>query len=94
MIKEFTQLNNGAVPGKPVVKPMDMSSLTPLEKSKALSVVNLIKEYFGDVLKGRTCAEGSKQQKYLKQDKSVASPTAVLESLIISLLIDTYKGRD
>ena len=32
MIKEFTQLNEGAVPGNPVVRPTDVSSLTPLEK--------------------------------------------------------------
>ena len=32
MITEFTQLNEGAVPGKPVVRPTDVSSLTPLEK--------------------------------------------------------------
>ena len=34
MIKEFTQLNEGAVPGKPVVRPTDVSSLTPLEKKR------------------------------------------------------------
>ena len=69
MIKEFTQLNDGAVPGKPVVKPIDVSSLTHLEKSKALPAVNLIKEKFGGVLKCRTCADGSRQRKYLKQDE-------------------------
>ena len=94
MIKEFTQLSNGAVPGKPVVRPIDVSSLTPLEKSKALPAVNLIKEKYGGVLKGRTCADGSGQRKYLKQDESVASPTAALESLIMSLVIDAYEGRD
>ena len=94
MIKEFTQLNKGAVPGKPVVRPVNVSSLTSLEKSKALPAVNLIKEKFGGILKGRTCANGSKQRKYLKQDESVASPTAALESLIVTSLIDTYEGRD
>ena len=43
MIKEFTQLNEGAVPGKPVVAPVDAFSLTDLEKSRALQAVNLIK---------------------------------------------------
>ena len=32
MIKEFTQLNEGTVPGKPVVIPTKAKSLTPLEK--------------------------------------------------------------
>ena len=35
MIKEFTQLNEGAVPGKPVVIPTDASTLTEVEKQKA-----------------------------------------------------------
>ena len=88
MIKEFTQLNEGAVPGKPVVKPVDV------EKSKALPAVNLIKEKSSGILKGRTCANGSKQRRYLKQDESVESPTAALESLVVTSLIDTYEGRD
>ena len=36
MIKEFTQLNEGAVPGKPVVVPTDSNSLTVTEKRKSL----------------------------------------------------------
>ena len=32
MIKKFTQLNEGAVPGKPVVIPTDASTLTDVEK--------------------------------------------------------------
>ena len=31
IIKEYAQLNEGAVPGKPVVRPIDVSSLTPME---------------------------------------------------------------
>ena len=94
MIKEYTQLNEGAVPGKPVVAPVDASSLTNLEKSQALQAVNLIKEKYNGDLKGKTCADGSKQRKYLKQDESMASPTAGLESLFATLLIDAYEGRD
>ena len=44
MIKEFTQLNEGAVPGKPVVVPTDANTLTDIEKEKALPAVNLIKK--------------------------------------------------
>ena len=46
------------------------------------------------MIKGRTCADGSGQRKYLKQDESVASPTASLESLFVSLMIDDYESRD
>ena len=94
MVKEFTQLSVGAVPGKPVVGPVDASTLTSQEKKKAMAAVNLIKEKWEGVIKGRTCADGSRQRKYLKQDESVASPTAALESLIVSLLIDAYEERD
>ena len=60
IIKEFTQLNEGAVPGKPVVIPTDVRTLTDLEKQKALSAVNLIKEKRNGAMKGRSCVDGSK----------------------------------
>ena len=66
MIKEFTQLNEGAVPGKPVVVPTDASTLTDLEKRKVLPAVNLIKEKYDGVLKGRSYVDGSRQRRYLK----------------------------
>eukprot|EP00555_Chaetoceros_dichaeta_P000372 CAMPEP_0198279726 /NCGR_PEP_ID=MMETSP1447-20131203/67080_1 /TAXON_ID=420782 /ORGANISM="Chaetoceros dichaeta, Strain CCMP1751" /LENGTH=424 /DNA_ID=CAMNT_0043974931 /DNA_START=1086 /DNA_END=2357 /DNA_ORIENTATION=+ len=94
IVKEFTQLNDGAVPGKPVVGAVDASTLTRQEKMKAMPAVNLIKEKWDGVIKGRTCADGSRQQKYLKQDESITSSTAALESLIVSLLIDAYEERD
>ena len=94
MIKEFTQLNEGAVPGKPVVEPTDASTLTDTEKKKALRAVNLIKEKWNGDIKGRSCVDGSTQRRYLKQDESMSSPTASLESLLITLLIDAYEERD
>ena len=63
MIKEFTQLNEGSVPGKPVVWPIDAAILSSLEKKKAMPDVNLIKEKYNGDLKGRTCADGSRQRK-------------------------------
>ena len=94
MIKEFTQLNEGAVPGKPVVVPTDSNSLTALEKSKALRAVNLIKEKWNGDIKGRSCVDGSQHHRYLKQDEYMASPTAALESLLVTLLVDAYEDRD
>ena len=94
MVKEFTQLNEGAVPGKPVVVPTDASTLTDTEKKKALRAVNLIKEKWNGDIKGRSCVDGSTQRRYLKQDESMSSPTASLESLLTTLLIDAYEERD
>ena len=44
MIKELKQLNDGAVPGKPVVIPIDNNVLTAEDKRKALDAVNIIEE--------------------------------------------------
>ena len=74
--------------------PTDATTITSLEKKKVLRAVNLIKEKRSGDLKGCTCVDGSGQRKYLKQDESVASPAASLESLIITLLVDAYEGRD
>ena len=51
MIKEFTQLNERVVTGKPVVVPIDTSTITE-EKRKALYAVNLIKEKRNGDVKG------------------------------------------
>ena len=68
IIKEFTQLNEGAVPSqnKPVVIPIDPETLTVDDKRKALHAVNLIEEKRDGRIKGHTCGDGSKQRRYLK----------------------------
>ena len=43
MLKEFTQLDQGAFPGKPVVTPVHYSSLMEKEKEMAMDAINLIK---------------------------------------------------
>ena len=68
IIKEFTQLDKGAIPGKPVVEPVLATSLTPDMKRRALEAVNLIAEKRCGTIKGRTCADGSKQHRYLRPD--------------------------
>ena len=52
MIKEFTKLNEVAVPGKLVVVPTDSNSLTTTEKSKSLRAINLTKEKWNGHIKG------------------------------------------
>ena len=93
LMKEFSQLDNGAFPGKPVVEPADSSKISKEDKYKALEAVNIIAQKRCGKIKGRTCADGSKQRRYLKHDESVASPTISLESLIASLIIDAHEGR-
>ena len=63
MVKELKQLNNGTMPNKPVIVPINPDSLTEDEKTQALEAVNLIKQKRHGKIKGRTCANGSKQRK-------------------------------
>jgi len=96
MFKEFEQLNKGAVPGKekPVVGPQDASLLTEEEKRRALEAVNLIKEKRTGKIKGRTCANGSKQKRYLKRGETISSPTVSLEAMTGTMAIDIKEDRD
>ena len=84
MIKELKQLNDGAMPGKPAVGPIDPDTLTSDEKMKALEAVNLIKEKRNGNIKGRTCANGKKQRRYVAEGEIISSPTASLQ-LVSSL---------
>ena len=45
-------------------------------------------------IKGRTCADGSKQKCYLKEGESVSYTIVSLEALFCTLIIDTNEGRD
>jgi hypothetical protein len=94
MFKEFRQMNEGPMPGKPVFGPQDASKLTPLQKKMTLEAVNLIKEKRCGKIKGRTCANGSKQKRYLKTDESVYSPTVSTEALLGTLIVDAKEKRD
>eukprot|EP00957_Ditylum_brightwellii_P210959 15365606-Ditylum_brightwellii.AAC.1 len=94
MIKEFKHLVNGTFPGKSVVESIKTSDLTYKEKTKVLNAINLIKIKQNRIVKGRSCADESKDQFYCKEEESITSPTVALESLISTLIIDIYEGRD
>ena len=93
LVKEFTQLDKGAVPGKPVVEGVDPGSIKSEERKKILEAVNLIAEKRSGLIKGRTCADGSRQRRYLNPNESVASPTVSLEALLSTLVVDAYERR-
>ena len=79
MIKELIQLEEGPMPIKKVVTTINPDTLSAEDKAKSLNAVNLIKQKRDGTIKGRTCADGSKQKVYLGKDESVASPTISLE---------------
>ena len=57
------------------------------------NAINLIKEEENGDIEGRTCANGKMQERYLNKDKT-SSPTVAVESLFISLCIDSHKRID
>ena len=92
--KSLSRSISGPMSGKKVVTAVDPDKLFVDEKNKALNAVNLIKEKRDGKIKGKTCANGSTQRKYLKDDDSVTFPTVSLEALFVTLVIDAYEGRD
>ena len=68
-------MDEGVMPGKPVVQPIKYASLSEKAKKEALNAINLIQHKRDDSLKGRTCADGSKQKAHMKEGDSIYSPT-------------------
>ena len=93
MMKELVQLDQGAVPGKPVVVEIDPDQLSPEEKRRALDAMNIIELKRDGRVKGQSCANGSKQKLYLKEYQLVASPTISLKGLFAVLLVRSFEGR-
>ena len=93
MIKEYRQIDNGPMPGKPVVEAVDVRTLSMEQRRSALEAVNLIQEKRSGLIKGRTCANGSKQKLYIKDGEFYSSPTVSLEALFLSLVMAVKEGR-
>eukprot|EP00957_Ditylum_brightwellii_P184533 14054952-Ditylum_brightwellii.AAC.1 len=94
LFKGYKQLNGEAVPGKPVISPIDPKTLTKKDRRQALETVNLIKEKWCRKIKGRACANDSRQQEFLKEDELVTPPTCALEYLLSMLIIDADERQD
>ena len=62
-------------------------------EEEGLRAINLIKEKRCGKIKGRTCADGSSQHKYVPREEA-SSPAIALESLMALLMINAHKGRD
>ena len=67
--------------------------MTLNERRKAMESLIFLTEKRDRRIKARTCANGSIQRKGMEKEES-ASPMAALESVIITLLIDTKENRD
>jgi hypothetical protein len=87
MFKEYNQLNDMMVFGR-----IDPDELTAQHKRDALRAVNLINEKGCGRVKGRTCADGSKQRACIRQEEAT-SPTVSMEALTASLVVDAHEKR-
>ena len=94
MFKEYKQLDKGPMAGKSVFGSISYDSLSKQESNGALEAVNLIKEKRDGKIKGRTCADGSKQRQYIKEGENMYSPTCSTESLMATLVVDAMEKRD
>jgi len=85
--KEFKQLVD-----KPTFTPIDPNTLSKEERKEALECINIIAQKRCGLVKGRTCADGRKQQG--KYDKSeTASPTVSSDALMLTVVVDAKEGR-
>ena len=73
--------------------PIDVSTLTPTEREKALeSLIFLVEKKSGEI-KARHCANGSKQRQWMSQE-DVTSPTVMTDSVLLTATIEAEEGRD
>ena len=79
------------MPGKPVIEPIELQDLTPHMKGTAMNALHFIEENSCVKITGRSSADGSKQKRFLKDGESITSPTASLEAINATWIIDAYE---
>jgi hypothetical protein len=89
VLKELKQLHD-----RKVVEPKHASTLSGEEKRDALQYLSdvLKRKRNGDI-KGRGCAYGRKQRKYIRKEDA-SSPTVAIESVMITSTIDAKEQQD
>ena len=76
-----------------VFERVKVDDLPQIAKSKALNAIHLIKEKGNGDIKGRTCDNGKIQDTYLNKEER-SPPTVTVESLFMSLCINSHEKRD
>jgi hypothetical protein len=67
--------------------------MTDEEKRKALEALMFLTEKRDDTIKGRMVANGKPSREWLNRENST-SPTASLESLLLTATVDAHKGQN
>ena len=88
MIKEMKQLHD-----RECFRPIDISELTRAERRKAQLALGYLAQKNDGRIKGRTVYNGKPTREWLSKEDS-ASPTASLESIFITGVIDAKEERD
>jgi hypothetical protein len=88
VMQEYAQLDD-----RKIFSPLKPNELSASTKRNALNLITMVKEKRCGKIKGRACADGRKQRRYIQKEE-VTSPTVQLESLMLSLLIDAHEKRD
>ena len=88
VLKELQQLHD-----RQVLKPQHGSKLSVEAKRRSLNYLMFLKEKRCGKIKARGCADGRKQRAYIGKEEA-SSPTVMIESLLLSCVIDAAEGRD
>ena len=73
--------------------PKHKKDLTEQQWKNKCEAVNLIKEKSDGTIKGRCCADGRQQRKWISREES-ASPTAATESVLLTGVIEAKEQRN
>ena len=73
--------------------PINGSDLTKKERADAIASLMFLTEKRDGRIKGCACADGRKQREHIKKEDA-ASPTAALESILITSTIAAHERRD
>jgi len=75
-------------------RPIEVESLTYDKKKKALTSLMFLKEKRDSMVKTRMCADGQNQKDGTWSKQETTSLTVATESVFITAIIDTHKGRN
>jgi hypothetical protein len=76
-----------------IMDPVMKSDLRPAKQKGALQYLMFIKEKCCGKIKGRGCADGRSQRKYMSKEET-SSPAVATEALILTCVIDAIERQD
>ena len=87
-IKELSQMDK-----RTCFTPISVKDLTPIERKRAMEALMFLGEKRSGVVKGRMVYNGKPTREWLSKEDA-ASPTATLEGIMLTAVIDAHERRD